>query len=180
MLPAVPLDDPFPPPPSRLTIQAVFKPPQWNTKHLEQRILTNLLHYRSNYLLICTGIFILRIVFAPFMLLSLLCVGLFCFYVLAVLTKPIVINDDLTLTLMHKQAACAVVSIVFLVLSGSLEKLLWTLLYCLVIIASHMVFRPRSVTSKTGKVRFSVMTAFARPPHSLTPTPDRLKHAVVR
>ena len=155
----------------------MFKPPQWNTKHLEQRILTNLLHYRSNYLVICTGIFILRIVFAPFMLLSLLCVGLFCFYVLAVLTKPIVINDDLTLTLMHKQAACAVVSIVFLVLSGSLEKLLWTLLYCLVIIASHMVFRPRSVTSKTGKVS---LTAFARPPHTLTPTPDRLKHAVVR
>ena len=130
---------------------AVFKPPQWNHKHLEQRVLTNFLHYRSNYLVIVASIFLIRILFAPFMLLSLLCVGAFCFYVLSILNKPIVIND-VTLTLLHKQAACAIVSTLFLVLSGSLEKLLWTLLYCLLILTSHMVFRPRSVTSKTGKL----------------------------
>ena len=131
---------------------AVFKPPQWNSKHLEQRVLTNFLHYRSNYLLIVAAIFGIRIIFAPFMLLSLVCVGAFCFYFLAVLNKPIVINENITLTTVHKQAVCALVSALFLVLSGSLEKLLWTMLYCLLIIVSHMLFRPRSVTSKTGKL----------------------------
>jgi hypothetical protein len=131
---------------------AVFKPPQWNSKHLGQRVLTNLIHYRTNYILIVAGIFGVRLVFAPFMLLSLVCVGAFCFYFLVILNKPIVINDNVTLTTIHKQAVCGLVSALFLVLSGSLEKLLWTMLYCLLIIVSHMVFRPRSVTSKTGKL----------------------------
>eukprot|EP01031_Cornospumella_fuschlensis_P002651 gene2651-3313_t len=31
---------------------ASFKPPQFDSRHLEQRITTNFLHYRSNYVVI--------------------------------------------------------------------------------------------------------------------------------
>ena len=51
---------------------AVFKPPQWNYGLIEQRISTNCLHYRSNYILLCVGIFAVRMVFSPLMLLNLM------------------------------------------------------------------------------------------------------------
>lgn len=38
---------------------AVFKPPEWTANALEQRLATNLLYYRTNYLIISAGFFLL-------------------------------------------------------------------------------------------------------------------------
>lgn len=130
---------------------SVFKTPQLNKKNLEQRVITNFLHYRSNYATICMGIFLFRIVFAPFLLLCIAVVASLCAYVLIVINKPItvgeiVINDH------GKKVICGIGSLVFLAMCGALERLLWTMLYCIVLCTLHMVFRPRSVTSKSGKL----------------------------
>jgi hypothetical protein len=60
----------------------VFKIPILQRKNLEQRIVTNFLHYRSNYFVICLVLFVLRIIFAPYLLLALFCVVSFSVYLL--------------------------------------------------------------------------------------------------
>ena len=64
---------------------AVLKPPQLNLKHIEQRMMTNLLHYRVNYIVVCLVVYVLQIVFHPVMLLALLSVLLFSFYAIFIL-----------------------------------------------------------------------------------------------
>lgn len=130
---------------------SVLNIPQLNKKNLQQRILTNALHYRSNYGLICILIFLTRILFAPFLLLSLILVLSFCFYLLVFISAPIVIND-ITISNNGKQLICVISTVIFLALCGALERLLWTVMYCILICLLHMTFRPRSVTSKTGKL----------------------------
>lgn len=129
----------------------VFKVPQWNIKHLEQRVTTNFLHYRSNYALICSMVALLQILFNPFVLLALICVVSFCIYLLVLVKKPILIGD-FTIQGTGKFYLCAVVSVLFLAISGAMEQILWICIYCLLVCVLHMVFRPRSVTSKTNKV----------------------------
>jgi PRA1 family protein len=130
---------------------SVFKAPQLNKKNLEQRVITNFLHYRSNYVAICMGIFLLRIVFAPLLLLCVAVVASLCTYVLVVINKPISVGE-IVINCNGKRVICGVGSLVFLAMCGALERLLWTMMYCIVLCALHMVFRPRSVTSKSGKL----------------------------
>jgi uncharacterized membrane protein YgcG len=130
---------------------AVLKLPQWNAKHLQQRVTTNFIHYRSNYAAICMGIFAIRLLFAPYLFLAIVVVVSLSVYLLVLQKTPIVVGD-MTLNTRGKQILCAVFSLVFLALSGALELLLWTIIYCVVICLLHMVFRPRSVTSKTNKL----------------------------
>jgi PRA1 family protein len=130
---------------------AVLKPPSsWSYKNVEQRLLTNLVHYRSNYMAICAGLFGIRIIFAPYILLALICVVAFAVYLLIIVNKPIVVGE-FAIDDRMKQGIVAVTTSVFLALCGALERLLWTIVYCILICGLHMVFRPRSVTSKTGK-----------------------------
>ena len=129
----------------------VFKIPQWNLKHLEQRLTTNFLHYRSNYLVICIIITLMQILFNPLVLLSLICITLFSIYFLILVKKPIVIGD-MTINDKSKIYISVIGSILFLAISGALERLLWIIIYCVLVCALHMLFRPRSVTSKTNKV----------------------------
>lgn len=131
---------------------AVLKLPQWNLKHLEQRITTNLLHYRSNYLAICIIIFSLQIIFAPLVLLSLILVLACALYMLVVTHNSPLVIGDVTINVKGKRVITIGVSVIFLILSGALEQLLWSSLYCIVVCTLHAIFRPRSVTSKTNKV----------------------------
>jgi PRA1 family protein len=130
---------------------AVLKPPSsWSYKNVEQRLLTNLVHYRSNYLAICAILFGIRILFAPYILLALICVITFGVYLLVIVNKPILVGE-FTVDDRLKRVIVGSVTLVFLALCGALERLLWTTIYCIVICGLHMIFRPRSVTSKTGK-----------------------------
>jgi hypothetical protein len=130
---------------------AVFKPPQLNIRHLEQRITTNFFHYRSNYILICAAVSSFQLLFSPTLLLSLVLVFSFCTYFLIIHKKSIIIGD-LQIDATGKQICCLVLSIVLLAVTGTLERLIWTILYCLTICLLHMIFRPRSVTSKSDKL----------------------------
>jgi hypothetical protein len=146
---------------------SVFKPPQWNVKHLEQRMTTNLLHYRSNYLIVCLVIIILQMIFSPYLILVLLLVTAFNGYALFIYKKPLIIGEY-TFNDTTKLYACVGISAIFLVISGALEQLLWTVIYCSLSCLIHMVFRPRSVTSKTNKLyeelRISGITWFGGKP----------------
>ena len=131
---------------------AVLKPPQLNLKHIEQRMTTNLLHYRVNYMVICLVVYIGQILFHPVMLMALLSVLLFSFYTILILKKPVVLGDSITINENGVKMLTIGLSVLFLSVMGSLEHLLWASILALVICSLHMLLRPRSVTSKTNKL----------------------------
>ncbi len=130
---------------------AVFKTPQLTMKHLEQRIITNALQYRSNYLCVCGLIISLQIVRVPIVLLTLVLIISLYTYTFIIVKNAIKIGgieiDSLT-----RKILCGVISVALLAVTGTLEHLIWSLLYCLLLCGLHMIFRPRNVTSKTNRV----------------------------
>lgn len=119
---------------------------------MEQRFTTNVLHYRSNYIILCLIIFIIQIIFSPFIFISILFVIAFCIYMLIITHNvPIVIGENVADN-KSKKYITIIASLVFLGLSGAIEKLLFSSIYCIIIVSIHALFRPRSVTSKTNKL----------------------------
>ncbi len=129
---------------------AVFKPPQWNISSIEQRMVTNILHYRFNYIVLCLTIFCLRLLFSPIVLFSLVICLVFTIYLNFISKRPIIISGT-PLTPKGKLIASAIFSLLFLIISGSLEQISWTLLISFGICSLHMIFRPRSVTATANK-----------------------------
>ncbi len=128
-----------------------FKPPQMNSRHLEQRITTNFLHYRSNYLVVCMSVLVLQVLFAPMIIFSCLIIFAFCAYLLTVHSQPLVIGE-LSFDATGKKWLCLGVSVAILFITGTLEKLLWSLIYSSLLCGAHMLFRPRSVSSKANRM----------------------------
>ena len=113
---------------------------------IRQRCLTNVNHYWANYVCIAIVIFVLRILFAPFLLVSLIVLIAFNGYFIAYISE-VQITSDITLAGWSKTAVAAVISFVFLGLTRGLEHILWNLLLVVVLCGAHMVLRPRSVTA---------------------------------
>ena len=128
---------------------AVLKLPQWTYKHLEQRITTNLVHYRSNYLVLCLVIYIIQLIFEPFILISLLLVGSLNIYALVLTKKKPLVIGDITISDKGKKMITIGVSVIFLILSGALSQLLWSTIYCILLCGFHATFRPRLVDTLT-------------------------------
>jgi hypothetical protein len=126
-----------------------FKLP--DSKNLEQRVTANFLHYRTNYLIITASIFILRILLAPLLFLSIVCCAAASAAFILLYKQPIKMGD-FEVTPNVKLALCGGVSAVFLALCGAVEHLLWGVIYSVLLCAAHMVFRPRSISSKSNKV----------------------------
>ncbi|KAJ1413456.1 hypothetical protein B484DRAFT_402022 [Ochromonadaceae sp. CCMP2298] len=59
---------------------------------------------------------------------------------------------EFTLSDSHKRSALAITLLFFYAVCGILERLVWTVIYCVLLCGLHLVFRPRSVTSKSNKV----------------------------
>jgi len=129
---------------------AVLKIPSANRKHIEQRISTNLMHYRSNYFAILSLLVLFQIVAHPVLLLALLVVALFLFYSLCILKPPLVLSPTVIINQQGCNIAVSVCVFVFFTLCGVLERIIWTCIYWFVLSFSHMLLRPRSVTSKTS------------------------------
>ena len=129
-----------------------FKAPQMNLRHIEQRITSNFEQYYVNYILLCSGIFGFRLIFSPIFLLTTLVTCAFSVYLLLLHKKPIVIGETV-LNSNHKKIICAGVAISLFSLSGSLESIIWSSLYCVFICGVHLAFRPRSVTAGTKSTR---------------------------
>ena len=130
---------------------AVFKMPQWNLGLLEQRLVSNFLHYRSNYFVLCVGIFVIRAIFSPTMLLSLTICLASAVYLLLIVKMPIVIGQ-FTLRYREKAISIFLVSIVFMSITRALVRLIWSILMMITVCGLHMLFRPRSVTAKTSEL----------------------------
>mmetsp|Transcript_9589 Transcript_9589/g.10314 ORF Transcript_9589/g.10314 Transcript_9589/m.10314 type:complete len:278 (-) Transcript_9589:146-979(-) len=131
---------------------ATFKPPQqWNKQHLEERITTNFLHYRSNYFLLCIFLFIIQLIFSPIIIftaiiIALLYIGLFSF------VKNNTRIGDIIITFKIKQYIFLISTGLLLILSGSLTRLAWIFISSIFVCGGHMVFRPRNMTAKANKV----------------------------
>lgn len=130
---------------------ATFKPPQLNSKHLEQRVTTNFLHYRSNYAVICLGILCTQVLFTPMILISTVTIFGFYTFLMHLYKKPLVIGDFVFDETGKRYIVMGVSSLV-LFLSGTILSLLWALFYSVLLCVAHMVFRPRSVSSKSNRV----------------------------
>ena len=128
-----------------------FKIPQLNVKHTEQRMTTNFLHYFSNYFAICSGLFLIQIVLCPSMMITLPVIVIIDLYVVLIIKKPITVGQ-VVITDSMKRAICTIFTLLYLTLCGILERLIWYMIYCLLVCGLHMLSRPRSVTSKTNKV----------------------------
>jgi len=128
-----------------------FKLPQWNVKHLEQRVATNLLHYHTNYMIICILIFLLQLIFLPLTLISLVIISLIIFYVMVINYNQPIIVGDITINEKGKRFLTIGVTLVFLFISGILGQLIWSAIYCILVCLLHALFRPRTVSSKSNK-----------------------------
>jgi len=131
---------------------AVFKPPQWNMKYLETRMVTNLLHFRSNYVLICAVLSLVMVLMSPMLIFTLLCIaGISVYYNFVLKGKPLVINNT-KVTEQQKTYACLIINLGIFFLLGSLWSVLKISIYCIGICGVHMIFRPRSVAAKSNKI----------------------------
>jgi hypothetical protein len=130
---------------------AVFKPPQSKLKHLEQRVVTNILYYRSNYVLICACVILLRVIVNPLLFLSIIGVAAI-FYAKRVLRDPIHLKNIGTITEPGKTYAAFISSFFLLYLTGGVTYMIFSVFYSVTICSLHFVFRPRSVNSKANKM----------------------------
>jgi hypothetical protein len=128
-----------------------FKVPELNAKSLEDRALTNLLHYRSNYAVIFGVLLLLQVFLSPMLLLSVPLAVIFCCYILVVHKRPNKIGD-IKIRESHKQTACAILCLFFFAVTGVLERLVWIVIYSAFTIGLHLVMRPRNLNAKANKV----------------------------
>ncbi len=130
---------------------ATFKAPQFQFKHLEQRVVTNVLHYRTNYIFLCLGVLALQVLMAPMIIVSAITIaGLWAY--LFVIHKNSITVGDIVLDATKKKLLFGGCACFLMVTTGTLERLLWTMIYSIFLCGSHMVFRPRSVSSKANRV----------------------------
>lgn len=136
-------------------LSAMKPPTQWSAKHIEQRVTTNFLYYRSNYLIILCAVVIFRIFLSPLTLFSvLLTAGIVVYSVVAV--KVPVRVGEFEIDLQKKNALCAGVCLLVLSLSGTLAELLWSIIIAVLLCGAHMLFRARSISSKMNRVQEEV------------------------
>lgn len=127
-----------------------FKVPQLNLRHMEQRMTTNLLHYRSNYLSVFLVLFVLNCLYKPSLFFTVLtCTWLFI--AAFVLVKKNMHIGDVIIKRSHRLYLCISLTIFMLLVTSTLESLLWFFLVSISVIILHAMFRPRSVSSKAGK-----------------------------
>jgi PRA1 family protein len=131
---------------------AVIKPPkEFKYNVMEQRVSTNLVHYQKNYTLICFGILGFRCLFIPNLLAACIltaAVVFFFFFIqrgklVTIWRNSIVIQGD-----KGKRVISLILALVIFSLFYALESLFWSVLFAVIVCASHMVLRPRSVSSK--------------------------------
>ena len=127
-----------------------FKPPQPDRKYIEQRISTNLVHYRSNYIVICCIVTLLQLILSPLLLLILVIYLCGVFYFLFVMKPSHIQIGEVTITSQGKRYISLVILVILLAITGGFVKLAWTCIYCWILCSIHMVFKPRHSTAVSG------------------------------
>lgn len=130
-----------------------FKPPKrWTRCDVEKRVESNFFEYKSNYAIAVAVIFLFMLFTSPILLFILLvCVGIWV-YVMVIKAGEMVEFQGHSLDEGKKVAACAVASLLLLVFTGQFLKLLGTLSLALILVAAHLVFKPRRAQSKFNRL----------------------------
>ena len=128
---------------------ATFKPVELNHHYVSQRVTTNMLHYRSNYVFIAVLVLLVRIVFSPLLLITLCICGGVWYYSFIIHNQPFVVGD-MEVDEQKKAIACGAVTFVLLALTGSITNLMWTFVIVVLLVGLHALFRPRSISSRTN------------------------------
>jgi hypothetical protein len=136
-------------------LSAMKPPAQWDAKHLEQRVTTNFLYYRSNYLLICCSIILFRIILSPLTLFSILLTVTLIGYIMLMVKVPLMLGETI-IDSQKRNWACVALAFVILGLSGTLAELFWSIFISVTLNLAHMLFRARSISSKMNKVQEEV------------------------
>jgi hypothetical protein len=129
---------------------AVFKPPQWNYKYVETRMITNLLYYRTNYLIIGGIISALMVLASPFLIITIVACIVFTWGCNSI-KGPIVIGET-TLTQIQKAYACLGINALLFFVTGSAWQSIKIIMYSVGFCGVHMLFRPRSITANSNKM----------------------------
>uniref|UniRef100_A0A7S2UXU1 PRA1 family protein n=1 Tax=Fibrocapsa japonica TaxID=94617 RepID=A0A7S2UXU1_9STRA len=141
---------------------ARFKPPKrWDQTSLEQRINTNYLHYRGNYLFVMVAVTLLHVVLAPVMALV-LAVCVCGFILLAPPSGREVRVGQRLLSRNEGLVLASIGSLALLLWSGTLYRLLMVLSLGFAVCVAHMVLRPRTLGSKTNRFMEEAKVGFAQ------------------
>mmetsp|Transcript_17177 Transcript_17177/g.22326 ORF Transcript_17177/g.22326 Transcript_17177/m.22326 type:complete len:192 (+) Transcript_17177:17-592(+) len=127
---------------------AVFKPPK--AKILEERMATNLLHYKANYCQIVFGALILSVITSPKTIFALLLSAtLFGLVMYLRLPKLIEIGDfRFRLKMKHRILLAFTVILIILIFTRVFFWLLFIFCASLFFVILHMIFRPRSLSAR--------------------------------
>jgi hypothetical protein len=128
-----------------------FKLPEMTSSHLQERVVTNFLHYRSNYAVICAVLLLLQVFLCPMLIVVVPLTIIICCYILLVHKRNIKIGD-ITINAAGKKTFCAIFCPFFFAITGILERLVWIVIYVVFTAGLHMVLRPRNMSAKANKV----------------------------
>jgi len=130
---------------------AVFKPPQqWKLAIIQERMETNFLQYRTNYLYIILVILVFDVITSPFIAFMII-VAVILF--LGVSAKDQIQIGETSFQGKEKLYLAGGLSGLLLLLTGVLMNILTTLAIALSIVSLHMLFRPRDLNSKYNKLK---------------------------
>jgi hypothetical protein len=141
-----------------------IKPPmQWDRYNIELRICSNLLYFRSNYFMLGWAIMALGFILNPTILLVFAIVSLWYIYVMLLLKGPIMVGDYEVEPRM-KLVITTVTAVVFFVLTGALETVLWSFVVAALICLVHMIVRSKNHSMLTCRaqedIKLAIFTVF--------------------
>jgi hypothetical protein len=114
-------------------------------------MLTNMLHYRTNYMIISAIIALLVVVTNPHLIFTAFaCFGVQMFFNHG-LKGPIKIGDT-QLTAAQTAYTCVAINLALFWFSGALFHTLTIVIYSVGVCGLHMLFRPRSITATSSKM----------------------------
>ena len=114
-------------------------------------MVTNILHYRTNYIFLCFIICVFRLILAPYLIVTFLFCFAFSFYGKYVLKAPFTVQGVVVTDKMKDWIILGVNALILLWL-GVLSEGFWMAFYCSLVVGLHALLRPRSITAKTNKV----------------------------
>lgn len=118
-----------------------FRPPK-NKQEIEERLQTNFMLYRANYIVLLGAIMIWSVIMSPFsMAVLLVCAGAFA--LLLGWPRPLEVLGRV-LTPRDKMMVASGFSFLFLLATGAMTLLIWSFLFGIMVAVTHMAFKCRS------------------------------------
>ncbi|EKU21383.1 rab acceptor 1 [Nannochloropsis gaditana CCMP526] len=125
----------------------ILKKPK-NKQELEERLQTNFMLYKANYILLLAGIMSWSVIISPFTMgVLFVCAGVFA--LLLGWPQPLEIFGRL-LTPKEKTMIAASFTFFLLLITGAMVKLIWSFSLGVSLIVAHMSFRPRCSGHRKG------------------------------